>query len=179
MTHIYDDPSKQVHDYRQMSLLLRRPPRHEAYSGDVFYLHSCFLERASKLCSSLGDGSMTALPIVETQTGDVSAYIPTNSGSTAQNKAMKQVACKLKLELAQFAKLEAFAQFASDIDKTTQNQLARGPRLRELLKQSQYAPLAVEEQILTIYTRTNDIHRGSRSHFDRSYLGTDGTFFVL
>eukprot|EP01018_Ginkgo_biloba_P025509 Gb_18078 [translate_table: standard] len=170
-----------------MSLLLRRPPGREAYPGDVFYLHSRLLERAAKLSSQLGEGSMTALPIVETQAGDVSAYIPTNVisitdgqiflsadlfnagiqpaidvgisvsrvGSAAQIKAMKQVAGKLKLELAQFAELEAFAQFASDLDKATQNQLARGQRLRELLKQSQSAPLTVEEQIATIYTGAN------------------------
>ena len=184
---IYDDLSKQAQAYRQMSLLLRRPPGREAYPGDVFYLHSRLLERAAKLSSQLGEGSMTALPIVETQSGDVSAYIPTNVisitdgqiflsadlfnagirpainvgisvsrvGSAAQIKAMKQVAGKLKLELAQFAELEAFAQFASDLDKATQNQLARGQRLRELLKQSQSAPLTVEEQIITIYTGTN------------------------
>nr|QYB18481.1 ATP synthase CF1 alpha subunit [Conocephalum salebrosum]QYB18569.1 ATP synthase CF1 alpha subunit [Conocephalum salebrosum] len=184
---IYDDLSKQAQAYRQMSLLLRRPPGREAYPGDVFYLHSRLLERAAKLSSSLGEGSMTALPIVETQAGDVSAYIPTNVisitdgqiflsadlfnagirpainvgisvsrvGSAAQIKAMKQVAGKLKLELAQFAELEAFAQFASDLDKATQNQLARGQRLRELLKQSQSAPLSVEEQIATIYTGVN------------------------
>ncbi|KAJ0813082.1 ATP synthase subunit alpha [Helianthus annuus] len=185
---IYDDLSKQAQAYRQMSHLLRRPPGRKAYPGDVFYLHSRLLERAAKLSSLLGEGSMTALPIVvETQSGDVSAYIPTNVisitdgqiflsadlfnagirpainvgisvsrvGSAAQIKAMKQVAGKLKLELAQFAELEAFAQFASDLDKATQNQLARGQRLRELLKQSQSAPLAVEEQILTIYTGTN------------------------
>nr|YP_009258700.1 CF1 alpha subunit of ATP synthase [Coleochaete scutata]ANI25643.1 CF1 alpha subunit of ATP synthase [Coleochaete scutata] len=184
---IYDDLSKQAQAYRQMSLLLRRPPGREAYPGDVFYLHSRLLERAAKLSSQLGEGSMTALPIVETQAGDVSAYIPTNVisitdgqiflsadlfnsgirpainvgisvsrvGSAAQIKAMKQVAGKLKLELAQFAELEAFAQFASDLDKATQNQLARGQRLRELLKQSQSAPLAVEEQVATIYTGVN------------------------
>ncbi|KAB1215421.1 ATP synthase subunit alpha, chloroplastic [Morella rubra] len=184
---IYDDPSKQAQAYRQMSLLLRRPPGREAYPGDVFYLHSRLLERAAKSSSRLGEGSMTALPIVETQSGDVSAYIPTNVisitdgqiflsadlfnagirpainvgisvsrvGSAAQIKAMKQVAGKLKLELAQFAELEAFAQFSSDLDKATQNQLARGQRLRELLKQSQSAPLTVEEQIMTIYTGTN------------------------
>nr|YP_009861104.1 ATP synthase CF1 alpha subunit [Lasia spinosa]QIU82794.1 ATP synthase CF1 alpha subunit [Lasia spinosa] len=184
---IYDDPSKQAQAYRQMSLLLRRPPGREAYPGDVFYLHSRLLERAAKLSSRLGEGSMTALPIVETQSGDVSAYIPTNVisitdgqiflsadlfnagirpainvgisvsrvGSAAQIKAMKQVAGKLKLELAQFAELEAFAQFASDLDKATQNQLARGQRLRELLKQSQSDPLTVEEQIVTIYTGAN------------------------
>jgi len=184
---IYDDLSKQAQAYRQMSLLLRRPPGREAYPGDVFYLHSRLLERAAKLSSQLGEGSMTALPIVETQAGDVSAYIPTNVisitdgqiflsadlfnsgirpainvgisvsrvGSAAQIKAMKQVAGKLKLELAQFAELEAFSQFASDLDKATQNQLARGQRLRELLKQSQAAPLAVEDQVATIYTGVN------------------------
>nr|YP_009425269.1 ATP synthase CF1 alpha subunit [Asplenium prolongatum]ASU93960.1 ATP synthase CF1 alpha subunit [Asplenium prolongatum] len=184
---IHDDLSKQAQAYRQMSLLLRRPPGREAYPGDVFYLHSRLLERAAKLSLQLGEGSMTALPIVETQAGDVSAYIPTNVisitdgqiflsadlfnagirpainvgisvsrvGSAAQTKAMKQVAGKLKLELAQFAELEAFAQFASDLDKTTQNQLARGQRLRELLKQSQSAPLSVEEQVATTYTGVN------------------------
>nr|YP_009549257.1 ATP synthase CF1 alpha subunit [Vittaria graminifolia]AYW16406.1 ATP synthase CF1 alpha subunit [Vittaria graminifolia] len=184
---VYDDLSKQAQAYRQMSLLLRRPPGREAYPGDVFHLHSRLLERAAKLSSQLGEGSMTALPIVETQAGDVSAYIPTNVisitdgqtflsadlfnagirpainvgisvsrvGSAAQIKAMKQVAGKLKLELAQFAELEAFAQFASDLDKTTQNQLARGQRLRELLKQSQSTPLSVEEQVATIYTGVN------------------------
>ena len=184
---IYDDPSKQAQAYRQMSLLLRRPPGREAYPGDVFYLHSRLLERAAKSSSPLGEGSMTALPIVETQWGDVSAYIPTNVisitdgqiflsadlfnagirpainvgisvsrvGSTAQIKAMKQVAGKSKLELAQFAELEAFAQFASDLDKATQNQLARGQRLHELLKQSQSSPLLVEEQVATIFIGTN------------------------
>ena len=184
---IYDDLSKQAQAYREMSLLLRRPPGREAYPGDVFYLHSRLLERAAKLGSQLGEGSMTALPIVETQAGDVSAYIPTNVisitdgqiflsadlfnagirpainvgisvsrvGSAAQIKAMKQVAGKLKLELAQFAELEAFAQFASDLDKATQNQLARGQRLRELLKQAQSAPLAVEDQVATIFTGVN------------------------
>jgi F-type H+/Na+-transporting ATPase subunit alpha len=184
---VYDDLSKQAQAYRQMSLLLRRPPGREAYPGDVFYLHSRLLERAAKLSSQLGEGSMTALPIVETQAGDVSAYIPTNVisitdgqiflsadlfnsgirpainvgisvsrvGSAAQIKAMKQVAGKLKLELAQFAELEAFSQFASDLDKATQNQLARGQRLRELLKQSQAAPLSVEQQVATIYTGVN------------------------
>jgi F-type H+-transporting ATPase subunit alpha len=184
---VYDDLSKQAQAYRQMSLLLRRPPGREAYPGDVFYLHSRLLERAAKLGSSLGEGSMTALPIVETQAGDVSAYIPTNVisitdgqiflsadlfnagirpainvgisvsrvGSAAQIKAMKQVAGKLKLELAQFAELEAFSQFASDLDKATQNQLARGQRLRELLKQAQSSPLSVEEQVATIYTGVN------------------------
>nr|YP_011030783.1 ATP synthase CF1 alpha subunit [Hiya brooksiae]WQT71178.1 ATP synthase CF1 alpha subunit [Hiya brooksiae] len=184
---IYDDPPKQAQAYRQMSLLLRRPPGREAYPGDVFHLHSRLLERAAKSSLQLGEGSMTALPIVETQAGDVSAYIPTNVisitdgqtflsadlfnagirpainvgisvsrvGSAAQIKAMKQVAGKSKLELAQSAELEAFAQFASDLDKTTQNQLARGQRLREPLKQSQSAPLSVEEQVATTYTGVN------------------------
>nr|YP_009296199.1 ATP synthase CF1 alpha subunit [Sebdenia flabellata]AOM65134.1 ATP synthase CF1 alpha subunit [Sebdenia flabellata] len=184
---IYDDLTKQAQAYRQMSLLLRRPPGREAYPGDVFYLHSRLLERAAKLNSDLGGGSMTALPIIETQAGDVSAYIPTNVisitdgqiflsgdlfnsgirpainvgisvsrvGSSAQIKAMKQVAGKLKLELAQFAELEAFSQFASDLDKATQNQLARGQRLREILKQGQNSPIPVEEQTAVIYTGIN------------------------
>jgi len=184
---IYDDLTKQASAYRQMSLLLRRPPGREAYPGDVFYLHSRLLERAAKLSDDLGGGSMTALPIIETQAGDVSAYIPTNVisitdgqiflsgdlfnagirpainvgisvsrvGSAAQIKAMKQVAGKLKLELAQFAELEAFAQFASDLDQATQNELARGARLREMLKQSQNAPIPVEEQVAIIYTGIN------------------------
>lgn len=186
---IYDDLSKQAQAYRQMSLLLRRPPGREAYPGDVFYLHSRLLERAAKLNDELGGGSMTALPIIETQAGDVSAYIPTNVisitdgqiflsgdlfnagirpainvgisvsrvGSAAQIKAMKQVAGKLKLELAQFAELEAFSQFASDLDKATQNQLARGQRLRELLKQPQGAPLSVAEQVAIIYAGINGL----------------------
>jgi F-type H+/Na+-transporting ATPase subunit alpha len=184
---IYDDLSKQAQSYREMSLLLRRPPGREAYPGDVFYLHSRLLERAAKLSDSLGAGSMTALPIVETQEGDVSAYIPTNVisitdgqiflsadifnagirpainvgisvsrvGSAAQPKAMKQVAGKLKLELAQFAELEAFSQFASDLDQATQNQLARGQRLREILKQPQSSPLSLEDQVASIYAGTN------------------------
>ena len=184
---VYDDLSKQAQAYRQMSLLLRRPPGREAYPGDVFYLHSRLLERAAKLSPALGEGSMTALPIVETQAGDVSAYIPTNVisitdgqiflssdlfnsglrpavnagisvsrvGSAAQIKAMKQVAGKVKLELAQFAELEAFSQFASDLDKSTQNQLARGQRLREILKQPQNSPLPVAEQIAIIYAGIN------------------------
>lgn len=184
---IYDDLSKQAQAYREMSLLLRRPPGREAYPGDVFYLHSRLLERAAKLNDKLGGGSMTALPIVETQEGDVSAYIPTNVisitdgqiflsgdifnagikpainigisvsrvGSSAQPKIMKQVAGKLKLELAQFAELEAFSQFASDLDQATQNQLARGSRLRELLKQPQASPLSLSDQIATIYAGIN------------------------
>ena len=186
---IYDDLTKQASAYRQMSLLLRRPPGREAYPGDVFYLHSRLLERAAKLSDALGGGSMTALPIIETQAGDVSAYIPTNVisitdgqiflsgdlfnsgirpavnvgisvsrvGSAAQVKAMKQVAGKLKLELAQFAELEAFAQFASDLDKATQNQLARGQRLRELMKQPQNSPLSVAEQVAIIYSGINGL----------------------
>ena len=184
---IYDDLTKQAQAYRQMSLLLRRPPGREAFPGDVFYLHSRLLERAAKLNMSLGGGSMTALPIIETEAGDVSAYIPTNVisitdgqvflskdlfnsgikpaidvgisvsrvGSAAQIKAMKQVAGKLKLELAQFAELEAFSQFASDLDQATQNELARGQRLREMLKQAQNAPIPVEEQVVIIYTGIN------------------------
>ena len=184
---IYDDLSKQASAYRQMSLLLRRPPGREAFPGDVFYLHSRLLERAAKLSDELGGGSMTALPIIETQAGDVSAYIPTNVisitdgqiflsgdlfnagirpainvgisvsrvGSAAQIKAMKQVAGKLKLELAQFAELEAFSQFASDLDQATRNQLARGQRLREILKQPASSPISVEEQVAIIYTGIN------------------------
>ena len=184
---IYDDLTKQAQAYRQMSLLLRRPPGREAFPGDVFYLHSRLLERAAKLNGNMGGGSMTALPIIETEAGDVSAYIPTNVisitdgqiflskdlfnsgikpaidvgisvsrvGSAAQIKAMKQVAGKLKLELAQFAELEAFSQFASDLDKTTLQQLARGQRLRELLKQPASSPKSVEEQVALIYAGTN------------------------
>jgi len=184
---IYDDLTKQAQAYRQMSLLLRRPPGREAFPGDVFYLHSRLLERAAKLDAALGGGSMTALPIIETEAGDVSAYIPTNVisitdgqiflskdlfnsgikpaidvgisvsrvGSAAQIKAMKQVAGKLKLELAQLAELEAFSQFASDLDKATLAQLARGQRLRELLKQPASSPRCVEEQVALIYAGTN------------------------
>jgi len=184
---IYDDLSKQAQAYRQMSLLLRRPPGREAYPGDVFYIHSRLLERAAKLSTELGEGSMTALPIIETQAGDVSAYIPTNVisitdgqiflssnlfnsglrpavnpgisvsrvGSAAQTKAMKQVAGKIKLELAQYDDLAAFAQFASDLDQATQNQLARGRRLQELLKQPQYSPLPVNEQVAILYAGIN------------------------
>ena len=180
---IYDDLSKQAVAYRQMSLLLRRPPRREAYPGDVFYLHSRLLERSAKLNEENGAGSMTALPIIETQGGDVSAYIPTNVisitdgqifletdlfyqgirpainvglsvsrvGSSAQIKAMKQVAGSIKLELAQYREMAAFAQFGSDLDAATQQLLARGARLTELLKQGQYEPLSVEEQVVVIY----------------------------
>ena len=180
---IYDDLSKQAVAYRQMSLLLRRPPGREAYPGDVFYLHSRLLERAAKITDSEGAGSLTALPIIETQAGDVSAYIPTNVisitdgqifletdlfykgirpavnvglsvsrvGSAAQIKAMKQVAGTIKLDLAQFREMEAFAQFGSDLDAATQKLLARGTRLTQLLKQPQYSPLTVEEQVVVIY----------------------------
>ena len=184
---IYDDLSKQAVAYRQMSLLLRRPPGREAYPGDVFYLHSRLLERSAKLNDDLGAGSLTALPVIETQAGDVSAYIPTNVisitdgqifletglfykgvrpaisvglsvsrvGSAAQTKAMKQVAGTIKLDLAQFREMEAFAQFASDLDASTQQLLARGTRLTELLKQPQYSPLAFEEQVVSIFAGVN------------------------
>ncbi|MBL7544618.1 MAG: F0F1 ATP synthase subunit alpha [Bdellovibrionaceae bacterium] len=184
---IYDDLTKQAQAYRQLSLLLRRPPGREAYPGDVFYIHSRLLERAAKLSDAKGGGSLTALPIIETQAGDISAYIPTNVisitdgqifletdlfykgirpavsvgksvsrvGGSAQIKAMKKVAGTIKLELAQFRALEAFAAFASDLDKASQKQLARGRRLVELLKQGQYAPFKVEEQIVSIYSATN------------------------
>jgi F-type H+-transporting ATPase subunit alpha len=183
---VYDDLSKHAVAYRQMSLLLRRPPGREAYPGDVFYLHSRLLERAAKLNADQGSGSLTALPIIETQAGDVSAYIPTNVisitdgqifletelfykgirpainvgisvsrvGSAAQIKAMKQVAGKIKLELAQYREMAAFAQFASDLDATTQRLLLRGEKLTELLKQPQYAPMVVEMQVVMIYAGT-------------------------
>ena len=183
---IYDDLTKQAAAYRQVSLLLRRPPGREAYPGDVFYLHSRLLERASKLSDALGGGSLTALPVIETQAGDVSAYIPTNVisitdgqiylepdlfnagvrpalnvgisvsrvGGNAQIKAMKKVAGPLKLELAQYRALEAFAKFGSDLDKSTQQQLRRGARLMEVMKQQQYSPVPVEEQVVTIYAAT-------------------------
>jgi len=185
---IYDDLSKQAAAYRELSLLLRRPPGREAYPGDVFYLHSRLLERASKLNDDLGGGSLTALPIIETQQGDVSAYIPTNVisitdgqiyllpnlfnagirpaidvgisvsrvGGNAQIKAMKKVAGSLKLDLAQYRELEAFAKFGSDLDKATQRTLAKGARLVELLKQGQYAPVPVEKQVLSVYVGTNN-----------------------
>ncbi len=187
----YDDLSKQATAYRQMSLLLRRPPGREAYPGDVFYLHSRLLERAAKMNEAHGSGSLTALPVIETQASDVSAYIPTNVisitdgqifletelfyngirpainvgisvsrvGSAAQVKAMKQVAGRIKLELAQYREMEAFSQFASDLDPVTQRLLARGARLTELLKQDQFAPLPVEEQVATIFA-------GVRGHID-------------
>merc|ERR1711971_811216 len=189
---IYDDLSKQAVAYRQMSLLLRRPPGREAYPGDVFYLHSRLLERAAKMNDTQGGGSLTALPIIETQAGDVSAYIPTNVisitdgqifletelfykgirpainvglsvsrvGSAAQTKSMKQVAGSMKLELAQYREVAAFAQFGSDLDQATQNLLNRGVRLTELLKQGQYVPMAIEEQVAVIYA-------GVRGHLDK------------
>ncbi len=197
---IYDDLSKHAVAYRQMSLLLRRPPGREAYPGDVFYLHSRLLERAAKLSEAHGGGSLTALPIIETQAGDVSAYIPTNVisitdgqifletelfykgirpainiglsvsrvGSAAQIKAMKQVSGKIKLELAQYREMAAFSQFSSDLDVATQNLLARGERLTEMLKQAQYSPLAIEDQVIAIFIgvrgyldklKTRDVNR--------------------
>jgi F-type H+-transporting ATPase subunit alpha len=184
---VYDDLSKQAAAYRQLSLVLRRPPGREAYPGDVFYLHSRLLERAAKLSDAYGGGSLTALPVIETQAGDVSAYIPTNVisitdgqifletdlfysnvrpainagisvsrvGGNAQIKAMKQVAGRLRLDLAQYRELEAFAQFASELDQATQKQLARGGRVVEVLKQPQYQPMAVEKQIAIIFAVTN------------------------
>jgi F-type H+-transporting ATPase subunit alpha len=183
---IYDDLSKHAAAYREISLLLRRPPGREAYPGDVFYLHSRLLERAARLSEEKGGGSLTALPIIETQAGDVSAYIPTNVisitdgqiyletdlfnsgirpainvglsvsrvGGNAQIKAMKQIAGTLRLDLAQYRELAAFAQFGSDLDKSTQALLARGQRLTELLKQDQYSPLPVAKQVLAIYMGT-------------------------
>ncbi|MBI5807410.1 MAG: F0F1 ATP synthase subunit alpha [Ignavibacteriales bacterium] len=185
---IYDDLSKQAAAYRELSLLLRRPPGREAYPGDVFYLHSRLLERASKLSDELGGGSLTALPIIETQQGDVSAYIPTNVisitdgqiylepnlfnagvrpainvgisvsrvGGNAQIKAMKKVAGSLKLDLAQYRELEAFAKFGSDLDKATQRTLAKGARLVELLKQGQYVPVPVEKEVVSVFIGTNN-----------------------
>lgn len=186
---VYDDLSKHAQAYRAMSLLLRRPPGREAYPGDVFYLHSRLLERAAKLSDELGAGSLTALPIVETQAGDISSYIPTNVisitdgqifletdlfyagvrpainagisvsrvGGAAQTKAMKQVAGKLRLDLAQFRELESFAQFASDLDKTTQDQIRRGQKLTEVLKQPQYRPLTLAQQVSVIFAANNGI----------------------
>jgi F-type H+-transporting ATPase subunit alpha len=186
---IYDDLSKHATAYRQLSLLLRRPPGREAYPGDVFYLHSRLLERAAKLNDQLGGGSLTALPIIETQLGDVSAYIPTNVisitdgqiyleadlfyggvrpavnvglsvsrvGGSAQVRAMRQVAGKLRLDLAQYRELAAFAQFGSDLDRATQIQLARGQRMVEILKQGQYEPLAVEKQVTIIFAGTQGL----------------------
>jgi F-type H+-transporting ATPase subunit alpha len=184
---VYDDLTKQAQSYRQVSLLLRRPPGREAYPGDVFYLHSRLLERASKLSDELGGGSLTALPVIETQAGDVSAYIPTNVisitdgqiylepgmfnagirpainvgisvsrvGGNAQIKAMKKVAGRLRIDLAQYRELEAFAKFGSDLDKATLAQLRRGSRLVELLKQGQYVPMPVERQVVSLFAGTN------------------------
>jgi F-type H+-transporting ATPase subunit alpha len=184
---VYDDLSKQAVAYRQMSLLLRRPPGREAYPGDVFYLHSRLLERAAKMNEANGAGSLTALPIIETQAGDVSAYIPTNVisitdgqifletelfyqgirpainvglsvsrvGSAAQTKAMKKVAGSIKLELAQYREMAAFAQFGSDLDASTQRLLNRGARLTELLKQPQFQPMPMEEQVVSIFAGVN------------------------
>ncbi len=189
---IYDDLSKHAMAYRQMSLLLRRPPGREAYPGDVFYLHSRLLERAAKLDDHLGGGSLTALPVIETQAGDVSAYIPTNVisitdgqifletdlfykgirpavnvglsvsrvGSAAQTKAMKKVSGSTKLELAQYREMASFAQFASDLDASTQKLLSRGERLTELLKQPQYSPLSVAQQVISIFS-------GVRGYLDK------------
>jgi F-type H+-transporting ATPase subunit alpha len=211
---VYDDLTKQADAYRQMSLLIRRPPGREAFPGDVFYLHSRLLERAVKLSDELGAGSLTALPVIETQAGDISAYIPTNVisitdgqiflesslfyqgvrpainvgqsvsrvGSNAQTKAMKSVAGRLKLDLAQFRDLEAFAQFGSDLDATTQAQLARGQRLVATLNQDQYDPWEVEEQVAVIWSTSNgyvddvpveevgDFNKGLRAH-----LGSEDT----
>ena len=203
---IYDDLSKQAVAYRQMSLLLRRPPGREAYPGDVFYLHSRLLERAAKMSAQSGAGSLTALPVIETQANDVSAYIPTNVisitdgqifletdlfyqgirpainvgisvsrvGSAAQIKAMKQVAGTIKLELAQYREMAAFSQFAADLDPTTQRLLARGERLTELLKQDQYAPLPVEEQVVSIFAGTQGFLDGIEvrdiTRFEREFL---------
>jgi F-type H+-transporting ATPase subunit alpha len=198
---VYDDLSKQAVAYRQMSLLLRRPPGREAYPGDVFYLHSRLLERAAKMNADNGSGSLTALPVIETQAGDVSAYIPTNVisitdgqifletdlfyrgirpavnvglsvsrvGSAAQIKAMKQVAGSIKLELAQYREMAAFAQFASDMDASTRQLLERGARLTELLKQPQYSPMLVEEQVAVIFA-------GVKGYLDKIALIDIGRF---
>ena len=204
---VYDDLSKQAAAYRQLSLVLRRPPGREAYPGDVFYLHSRLLERAAKLSEKLGGGSLTALPVIETQAGDVSAYIPTNVisitdgqifletdlfysnvrpainpgisvsrvGGNAQIKAMKQVAGRLRLDYAQYRELEAFAQFASDLDAATQKQLARGQRIVEVLKQGQYQPMPVEQQIMMIYAVTNgfldDVEVEAIRQWESDFLG--------
>ncbi len=211
---IYDDLSKQATAYRQMSLLLRRPPGREAYPGDVFYIHSRLLERASKLSPELGGGSLTALPIIETQEGDVSAYIPTNVisitdgqiylesnlfnsgvrpavdvgisvsrvGGNAQIKAMKKIAGMLRLDLAQFRELEAFAKFGSDLDKSTQQQLTRGERMVEILKQNQYVPMSIEDQVAIIFaanagylddldiSRVRDFEAGLLEYLKNNYV---------
>ncbi len=201
---IYDDLSKQAVAYRQMSLLLRRPPGREAYPGDVFYLHSRLLERAAKMNADHGSGSLTALPVIETQAGDVSAYIPTNVisitdgqifletelfykgirpainvglsvsrvGSAAQITAMKQVAGSLKLDLAQYREIAAFAQFGSDLDASTQHLLNRGEKLTELLKQKQYVPMSAEEQVCSLYS-------GVRGYLDQMQTSEINKFEVL
>jgi F-type H+-transporting ATPase subunit alpha len=203
---VYDDLSKHAVAYRQLSLLLRRPPGREAYPGDVFYLHSRLLERASKLSDELGGGSMTALPIIETQAGDVSAYIPTNVisitdgqiylesnlfnagqrpavnvgisvsrvGGNAQIKAMKQIAGPLRLDLANYRELEAFAKFGSDLDKSTQQLLRRGAHMLELLKQGQYHPMPIEEQVASIYAGvkgfTDEIPLSHMARYESEFL---------
>jgi F-type H+-transporting ATPase subunit alpha len=203
---VYDDLSKHAVAYRQISLLLRRPPGREAYPGDIFYQHAFLLERAARLSDELGGGSLTALPIIETQLGDVSAYIPTNVisitdgqlylesdlffagirpalnigisvsrvGSNAQIKAMKQVAGRLRIDMASYNDLQAFAQFASDLDASTKAQLSRGERLVELLKQPQYRPMVVEEQVVLIWAATNgyldDIAVANIRRFEREYI---------
>jgi F-type H+-transporting ATPase subunit alpha len=205
---VYDDLSKHAQAYREISLLLRRPPGREAYPGDVFYLHSRLLERAAKLKKEIGGGSLTALPIIETQAGDLSAYIPTNVisitdgqlflesdlfnqgvrpainvgnsvsrvGGSAQIKAMRQVAGTLRLDLAQYRELAAFAQFGSDLDKATQAQLARGRRLVEILKQPQYKPLPVEQQIILIFAAINGYFDGVEVE---TILGLEGQLYTF
>jgi F-type H+-transporting ATPase subunit alpha len=203
---VYDDLSKQATAYRQMSLVLRRPPGREAFPGDVFYLHSRLLERSSKLSEDLGSGSLTALPVIETQEGDVSAYIPTNVisitdgqiyldtnlfnggvrpavdvglsvsrvGGSAQIKAMKKIAGKLRLDLAQFRELEAFAKFASDLDESTAAQITRGRRMVEILKQNQYVPMSTEKQVAIIYAASqgylDDVELDSVKEFEVGLL---------
>jgi len=203
---VYDDLSKQAVAYRQMSLLLRRPPGREAYPGDVFYLHSRLLERSAKLSEANGGGSLTALPIIETQAGDVSAYIPTNVisitdgqifletelfnqgirpavnvglsvsrvGSAAQTKAMKKVAGSIKLELAQYREMAAFAQFGSDLDASTQQLLNRGAKLTELLKQDQYSPMTVAEQVISVFAGVkgylDDVDLGKIKGFEKDII---------
>jgi F-type H+-transporting ATPase subunit alpha len=203
---VYDDLSKQAQAYRQLSLLLRRPPGREAYPGDIFYCHSRLLERAAKLSDDLGGGSLTALPIIETQAGDVSAYIPTNVisitdgqiflesdlffagirpainvgisvsrvGGNAQIKAMRQVAGKLKLDLAQYRELEAFTMFASDLDEGTRRQLTRGEKMVELLKQGQYSPMPVARQVMIVWAGSNghldDVPTKSILKFEAEFL---------
>jgi len=203
---VHDDLSKQAVAYRQMSLLLRRPPGREAYPGDVFYLHSRLLERAAKMGDAAGNGSLTALPVIETQAGDVSAYIPTNVisitdgqifletelfyqgirpainvglsvsrvGSSAQVKAMKQVSGTIKLDLAQYREMAAFAQFGSDLDASTQQLLNRGARLTELLKQAQYSPMSVAEQVVSIFAGVNGfldkIEVGDVTRFEQALI---------